>query len=156
MRKSSVVAFLGMRAGGVFLAFILCLEVARAGFERRDQGARPIGMGGAFVALADNVWAIAFNPAGLSRLRGDEVSAFYSPQPFGLTELSFASFAFVHPTSRGSFGLLVNRFGFDLYREVSGIFAYSNSYKDVFSFGIDFDLQLSRHQELWLCFSRWS
>jgi hypothetical protein len=137
MKKSSVVAFLGMRAGGVFLAFILCLEVACAGFEKRDQGARPIGMGGAFVALADNVWAIAFNPAGLSRVPGDEVSAFYAPQPFGLTELSLASFALVHPTSRGSFGLLVNRFGFDLYREVSWIFAYSNSYKDAFSFGIN-------------------
>jgi hypothetical protein len=137
MKKSSAVAFLGMKAGGVFLAVILCLQTAHAGFERRDQGARPIGMGGAFVALADNVWAIAFNPAGLSRLHGDEVSAFYSPQPFGLKELSFASFALVHPISRGSFGLLVNRFGFELYREVSGIFAYSNSYKDAFSFGID-------------------
>jgi len=137
MKKSIAVAFLGMKVGVILLACLVCLQEARAGFERRDQGARPIGMGGAFVALADNVWAITFNPAGLSRLRGDEISAFYSPQPFGLTELSLASFAYVHPTSRGSFGLLVNRFGFDLYREVSGIFSYANSYQDVFSFGFN-------------------
>jgi hypothetical protein len=137
MKKTSAIPFLGTRAGGLFLASILCLQTARAGFERRDQGARPVGMGGAFVALADNEWAIAYNPAGLARLDGDKVSAFYSPRPFGLAELSFASFALVHPTSPGSFGLLVNRFGFELYREVSGIIAYSNSYKELFSFGIN-------------------
>jgi hypothetical protein len=94
-------------------------------------------MGGAFVAIADNAWAIIFNPAGLTQLRGDEIAAFYSPQPFGMTELSLASFALAHPTSYGQVGVSVNRFGFDLYREVSGILSYANSYRDVFSFGIN-------------------
>ncbi|MEK6570590.1 MAG: hypothetical protein AABZ61_04415, partial [Bacteroidota bacterium] len=121
---------------GVFACFIL-VQPSRAGFERRDQGARPIGMGGAFVGLADNAWAIVFNPAGLALLPAREISAFYSPQPFGLTELSLASFAFVHPTSVGSFGISANRFGFELYREVSGTLSYGNSYNDLFSFGIN-------------------
>ncbi len=94
-------------------------------------------MGGAFVGLADNAWAIVFNPAGLALLPAREISAFYSPQPFGLTELSLASFAFVHPTSVGSFGISANRFGFELYREVSGTLSYGNSYNDLFSFGIN-------------------
>jgi hypothetical protein len=137
MKKAIPVAFSRTGVRAVVLLCLLCLQNAQAGFERRDQGARPIGMGGAFVALADNAWAIIFNPAGLSQLRGDEISVFYSPQPFGMTELSLASFAFVHPTSRGSFGLCVNRFGFDLYREVSGTFSYANSHNDIFSFGIN-------------------
>jgi hypothetical protein len=137
MKKSTGFGCPGMCACILLLVLLFCLGDAQAGFERRDQGARPIGMGGAFVAIADNAWAIIFNPAGLVQLHGDEIGAFYSPQPFGMTELSLASFAFVHATSRGNFGLSVNRFGFDLYREVSGVLSYANSYRDVFSFGIN-------------------
>ena len=120
-----------------FGMWTLWTQLSLAGFERRDQGARPIGMGGAFVGVADNAWAVIFNPAGISQLRGGEISAFYSPQPFGLTELSLASFVFVHPTPFGSFGVSGNRFGFELYREVSGTFSYANSYREVFSYGIN-------------------
>jgi hypothetical protein len=137
MKKLTDQGFSAIKAAILLLVCLFCVGSAQAGFERRDQGARPIGMGGAFVAIADNAWAIVFNPAGLTQLRGDEIAAFYSPQPFGMTELSFASFALVHPTSYGEVGLSVNRFGFDLYREVSGILSYANSYRDVFSFGIN-------------------
>jgi hypothetical protein len=137
MKKLTHQGFSAIKALVIFLICLFCVGSAQAGFERRDQGARPIGMGGAFVAIADNAWAIVFNPAGLTQLRGDEIAAFYSPQPFGMTELSLASFALVHPTSYGEVGLSVNRFGFDLYREMSGILSYANSYRDVFSFGIN-------------------
>jgi hypothetical protein len=137
MKKSIGKGIRGTKASIILLVCLFCVGDARAGFERRDQGARPIGMGGAFVAIADNAWAIIFNPAGLAQLRGDEIAAFYSPQPFGMIELSLASFALAHPTSFGEVGLSVNRFGFDLYREVSGILSYANSYRDVFSFGIN-------------------
>jgi hypothetical protein len=137
MKNSADQGFFAIRASIILLVCLLCVGDAQAGFERRDQGARPIGMGGAFVAIADNVWAIVFNPAGLTQLRGDEIAAFYSPQPFGMTELSLASFALAHPTSYGEIGFSVNRFGFDLYREVSGMLSYANSYKDAFSFGIN-------------------
>jgi hypothetical protein len=116
---------------------LLISGTARAGFERREQGARPVGMGGAFMGIADNAWAAVFNPAGLAQVRSGEVSAFYSPQPFGLQELSLASFAFVQSTSLGSLGLSGNRFGFELYRELSGTISYANSYKENFSFGIN-------------------
>jgi hypothetical protein len=137
MKKLTQQGFSAIRASIILLVCLFCVGDAEAGFERRDQGARPIGMGGAFVAIADNAWAIVFNPAGLTQLLGDEIAAFYSPQPFGMTELSLASFALAHPTPYGQVGVSVNCFGFDLYREVSGILSYANSYRDVFSFGIN-------------------
>jgi hypothetical protein len=137
MKKLTDRVFSALKAPVLFIICLSCVGSAQAGFEKRDQGARPIGMGGAFVAIADNAWAIVFNPAGLTQLHGDEIAAFYSPQPFGMTELSLASFALAHPTSYGQVGFSLNRFGFDLYREVSGILSYANSYRDVFSFGIN-------------------
>jgi hypothetical protein len=137
MKKLTHQGFLAIRASIILLVCLFWVGDAQAGFERRDQGARPIGMGGAFVAIADDAWAIVFNPAGLTQLQGDEIAAFYSPQPFGMAELSLASFALVHPTSYGEVGLSVNRFGFDLYREVTGILSYASSYRDIFSFGIN-------------------
>ena len=47
-------------------------------FLKLDQGVRPISMGGAFVAAADDVNAISWNPAGLSQLEGFEVSFMHS------------------------------------------------------------------------------
>lgn len=113
------------------------IQTAHAGFERRDQGARPIAMGGAFVGVADNPWAAVFNPAGLARLQEAQTSIFYSPQLFGLKELSLSSAVLAIPTALGSFGISGTRFGFELYREVSGTFSYAKTHRNIFSFGIN-------------------
>ena len=44
-------------------------------FLALPQGARPIGMGGAFAALADDANSLWWNPAGLARARIKEISA---------------------------------------------------------------------------------
>jgi len=45
---------------------------------KQTVGARPLGMGEAFVAVADNVaGALHWNPAGLSQIRKHEISAIY-------------------------------------------------------------------------------
>ncbi|MBN1595345.1 PorV/PorQ family protein, partial [candidate division FCPU426 bacterium] len=46
-----------------------------ANFLKIGQGARPAGMGGAFVALADDINSIEWNPAGLSGLTPDYFDA---------------------------------------------------------------------------------
>lgn len=43
----------------------------------QNPGARPFGLGGAFIALADDASAAELNPAGLTQLRRAEVSAEY-------------------------------------------------------------------------------
>ena len=47
-------------------------------FEKIGVGARAAGMGGAFSALADDISALFWNPAGIARLKGDNVSATYT------------------------------------------------------------------------------
>ena len=42
------------------------------------SGARAIGMGGAFIAVADDATAASWNPAGLTQLRKPEISFAYS------------------------------------------------------------------------------
>lgn len=45
-----------------------------ASFLKIDIGARPVGMGGAFCAIADDVNAILYNPAGLVQISRPEVA----------------------------------------------------------------------------------
>jgi len=55
------------------LALMLALlwgGAASADFLEVETGARPMGMGGAFVGVADDVTALHWNPAGLARLGG--------------------------------------------------------------------------------------
>lgn len=49
---------------------LLLLGVAQGNFIEVELGARAMGMGGAFVAVADDVTALHWNPAGLAGLEG--------------------------------------------------------------------------------------
>ncbi len=52
------------RAVSVFAAVALLFVVT--GMASADPGARPMGMGGAFVAVADDAYSLYYNPAGLA------------------------------------------------------------------------------------------
>jgi hypothetical protein len=88
-----------------------------AGIDNNGRGAKAIGLANALVAVADNPWALYYNPAGLSSLRSFELSVFYLPQQFGLTELQTVSLATGLPTSFGTVAAAAEQFGFELYRE---------------------------------------
>ncbi|MCX8084693.1 MAG: OmpP1/FadL family transporter [Calditerrivibrio sp.] len=49
------------------------------GFQINEQGAKALGMGGAFVAQADDPSAVYFNPAGITQLEKFQFSAGLSP-----------------------------------------------------------------------------
>lgn len=49
---------------------VLLSGVASGNFVEVETGARAMGMGGAFVAVADDVTSLHWNPAGLARLEG--------------------------------------------------------------------------------------
>jgi len=64
----------------LFLRLIsLCLAAGTSGaiVLKQTSGARPLGMGEAFVALADDVNALNFNPAGLAQIKNHEISVMY-------------------------------------------------------------------------------
>ncbi len=52
----------------------LISEQSRTAFTLEGAGARAIGLGGAFIAVADDATAVTFNPAGLAQLMRPEVS----------------------------------------------------------------------------------
>ena len=101
-------------------------------------GSRAIGMGGAYVGVADDYSAIFWNPAGLGQLRRMEFnvgfshnSAENSAQYLGnsldndrsFTRLNSIGFVFPVPTYRGSlvFGIGYNKYrDFDSIRKVEG------------------------------------
>lgn len=55
------------------VAVLLLVGVVQANFLETELGARAMGMGGAFVAVADDVTALHWNPAGLAGLQGIQV-----------------------------------------------------------------------------------
>ena len=59
----------------IVLLLMLPSESLGSGFAINEQSARALGMGGAFVAQADDPSAVYYNPAGITQLKGQHVSA---------------------------------------------------------------------------------
>jgi hypothetical protein len=110
---------------------------AKAAFLDDGWGARPVGMGGAFSAIADDTNAPLFNPAGLTQVQWNEVSAMYARLFSGLTlyagddqvHLDQSYLAYVSkPTRFGSFGVSWANFNTThLYREDTVSLSYAQS-----------------------------
>ena len=71
-----------------------------ASFLNIGVGARGLGMAGAYTALADDVSALYWNPAGLAKLEKREFSASHA-EMYASTRLDFLAYA--QPTSQGTF-----------------------------------------------------
>jgi hypothetical protein len=84
---------------GLCLHFFFCFWPAAgsAYFEKGGVtgiGARPLGMGGAFVAVADETTAVWWNPAGLGQLARAELAGTYAAVFNGKVNYLFSSAAF--------------------------------------------------------------
>ncbi len=100
------------RVRGSFLIFAICvlpLRVWASGeadaFALPGVGARPGGMGGAFIGLSDDIESVYYNPAGLGNLIQSGVTAMYQA-PELETSRNFLGFnkRWVHPRFPGSIG----------------------------------------------------
>ncbi len=86
------------------LIAVLLARPAAAAFEENGAGARGPGLGDAFGALADDAYALHYNPAGLAQLDRKQFSAAYSRLYMGLSdgsEIGSSQFVYAHPLSRG-------------------------------------------------------
>ncbi|MEM2990824.1 MAG: PorV/PorQ family protein [Halobacteria archaeon] len=100
------------------LIFLLLICLPTEGAERYageflnlGVGARPLGMGACFVAIADDATATYWNPAGLGLLNRTEI-AFMHAGIFGLDKHNFINYA--QPLGKiGTFGLSWIRLGID-------------------------------------------
>ncbi|MFA5139265.1 MAG: tetratricopeptide repeat protein [Elusimicrobiota bacterium] len=123
-----------MKARSLILTALLVPLAGRAwaAFEDLGVGARGPGMGNAFVAVADDVSALHYNPAGLGQLDRPEFMGSYTRLYWGLSDGSRLGTSFIgyaHPLSEGRRGTLAtawNSFTLDtdLYREDSFYVSY--------------------------------
>lgn len=98
-----------------------------AQFLKIGAGARPAAMGEAFTAVADDVNAIAWNPAGLGRLPSPEFTTMHS-QWFQEADYEFAAAAY--PTALGTFGIGFNSFSVgDIERRAADTDAADGTFK---------------------------
>ncbi len=92
-------------------------------------GSRGIGLGNAFVSLADDASAVYWNPAALKNAGSMQFMAMYMPLYGDFTGADYTYFGFVYPTlSAGAFGVGYTRVGttFDSYDEQSRPLGESN------------------------------
>jgi len=76
-------------------------------------GPRPQGMGGAFIAVADDINAGYWNPAGIPQLNKKALGFMHS-NPFGLGDISLNYLSFIHPTALSFLG---GGFGFSFAKQ---------------------------------------
>lgn len=73
-----------------------------APFLKIEYGARPVGMGGTFVALANDPSGIYYNPAGIAEIENTQFMGGYT---VWFADLKYNYATFILPTSRVNFGL---------------------------------------------------
>lgn len=105
-----------------------------------NPGAKQISLAHSDVALSNDVFSLFNNPAGLSQLNWREIGIYYSPAPFGLTELANGYIAFNEPFDFGNISLGGMTYGFEIYRESKLVAAYSFNYQNKFFVGAAFNL----------------
>jgi hypothetical protein len=74
---------------------------AGAAFLKIEPGSRPVGMGGAFTGLANDINTIFWNPAGLTSVQTREFTAM---QHFSIAEISNQSIGYAQPAKRFVWG----------------------------------------------------
>lgn len=104
------------------LLLLLTPGTAWSAFEPVYAGARPVGMAGAFVAVADDAEAAFLNPGGTPQVGRFALTSHYT-RLFGMKELAQVSVSGVAPTALGHIGLFYHGLGSSLYRE--GVFGLS-------------------------------
>jgi hypothetical protein len=106
---------------------------AQAYFKDLGVGARPMGMGGAYVAAADDGNAALWNAAGLAQLHRQEVTAMFAALYVGLGAklhneetdlLGYHFVGYIYPSKWGSFALSWNTFQSYFYDENTFCLSY--------------------------------
>lgn len=124
----------------IYTIIIICLLTLSA-YSQYNPGAKQISLSNSDVALSNDVFSLFNNPAGLAQMNWREVGVYYSPAPFGLSELANGFVAYHEPTQIGSFAIGGMSYGFELYRESKLSLGYSYNYLNKFFAGITINYQ---------------
>ena len=86
------------------LSILLLLSHIFGQYDQLFVGTRPLSMGGAFIAVADDANAITWNPAGLPGLRRTEFTSTYANlYNMGITQ-SYICLLYTSPSPRDQRG----------------------------------------------------
>jgi len=110
----------------------------RGAFLSRGAGARPVGMGGAFAAIADDASAVSWNPGGLGQLESFSGVAMYES---GGPDMGYSYVALAAPVGNGVAGASVAMVNYGTYdvRDAFGVKSFTDNLTDVaatFSLGL--------------------
>lgn len=143
MKKNQKMNSLKQSAAAVLLAAlsVCCLpplvSPLYAAFLDSGWGVRPLGMAGAFTAVADDSSAQLYNPAGLALVEQKEFSFMSAKLYSGLDgvdiALNYAGYVEHLSAKAGSFGIAWGALSSpSLYREDTASFGYGRSLNDIF------------------------
>lgn len=104
-------------------------------FAQENIGSRPSALK-SYVAVANDIWTIFYNPAGIASLKDREISFSYIPAQFELKELSKKGLVYYEPSLLVKFGLGIEIFGFSLYKETNFKMSLASDF-NFFAFGIN-------------------
>ncbi len=127
----------------IYVLFMLLFltPYAFAAFNEIGVGARPLGLGGAFVALADDSNAANYNAAGLAYIEKVQIGATYAQRFNGL--ITYNMVGSVIPLGRiGTFGANIGILSedSDIYQEQTLRFSYGNTLFKQLGVGVNLKL----------------
>ncbi len=125
----------------LFYTIIIICSITFSAYSQYNPGAKQISLSNSDVALSNDVFSLFNNPAGLAQMDWREIGVYYSPAPFGMTELANGYFVYHEPSSIGSFALGGMSYGFDLYKENRVTLGYSYNYDNKFFAGAAINYQ---------------
>jgi hypothetical protein len=117
------------------LRILIIILLADCIYPQFSPGAKQIALSNSDIAVSDNVFSFFENPAGLAQINHDEAGVFFSPSPYGMSELKNAYAAFSHPMNFGAVAVGGMIYGFELYKETQISLGASYNYDDKFYVG---------------------
>ena len=123
-------------------------EIAFAAFNDIGVGARPLGMGGAFVALADDANAANYNAAGLGYIDATQVSLTNAQRFTGLITYNYIGGG-LPLASAGALGASIGILSEDseIYQEQTITVSYGKAFSQKFALGVNFKSLGTRFDE---------
>ena len=125
----------------LFYTIIIICAISLSAYSQYNPGAKQISLSNSDVALSNDVFSLFNNASGLSQMSWREVGVYYSPAPFGLSELANGYVAYHEPTDIGSFAIGGMSYGFDLYRESKFALGYSYNFQNKLFVGLAINYQ---------------
>jgi len=125
------------------VVFLLSATAGYSSFEPLPLGGRPAGMGEAYSAIADDVFSLYYNPAGVMQMNRPEIGTYYSRLFMGLSDNSQISRMFLgYAQPLGNSGKLgsagISYFALDLpglYKEEGYGLTYGREFKHLLNLG---------------------